>query len=311
MTTKRSRGRFYTRGNPFALIPFRCWAERIALRRQKILEPFAGANHIIRSLHSLNLCSEFVSYDIAPSDRTVRYRDTLTNFPRGYSVCITNPPWLARNSASRRRLPYPKTTYDNLYKHCLDRCLQHCDYVGALIPATFLQSGLFRDRLATYILLHDSSLFNDTENPVCLALFDKHPVDDTAIFYDNELVGQLNHMEAMLPRKSQHRNIKFNDPCGELAFVSFDNTQTPSIRFCDPTEIAGTTVKTSSRFFTRISGDLDSSKHDPANLNAVLGNFREATRDLFLTPFKGLRADGNYRRRMSFALARDFINAVA
>jgi len=44
-------------------------------------------------------------------------------------------------------------------------------------------------------------------------------------------------------------------------------------------------------------------------LNKKISTFRESTNDIFLTPFKGIRKDGRYRRRMDFALARDFINA--
>ncbi|MCL2038821.1 MAG: hypothetical protein FWG85_00145 [Bacteroidetes bacterium] len=46
-------------------------------------------------------------------------------------------------------------------------------------------------------------------------------------------------------------------------------------------------------------------------LNDRLARFREDTNDIFLTPFKGLRKDNKYRRRLDYALARKLISEVA
>jgi len=45
-------------------------------------------------------------------------------------------------------------------------------------------------------------------------------------------------------------------------------------------------------------------------LNENLIKFREETKDIFLTPFKGLRKDKKYRRRLDYALARRLISEV-
>ena len=308
MDSKRSRGEYYTKGNPFTLPPFLDWARDIDLSHQTILEPFAGANHIIKSLQGIELCNDFVSYDIRPNDDQVKRRDTIKRFPRGFEVCITNPPWLARNSATRRGLLYPRTDYDDLYKLCLDLCLQHCPWVAALVPASCLHSNLFRDRLETYILLHDKHLFIDTDNPVCLALFGPRASAKVKVYYDDAYIGELTTLETMIPNSSAHKQVKFNDEDGRLGFVAFDNTIEPSIRFCDAQDIRQYPVKESSRFFSRIS--VAKNDYSIDILNANIKAFREETQDLFLTPFKGIRRDGQYRRRMSFALAKRFINAA-
>jgi len=309
LQTKRSRGQYFTKGNPFELAPFKKWATQIELSRQNILEPFAGANDIITSLQSLNLCREFVSYDISPANKLVKKKDTLKNFPKGYKVCITNPPWLARNSATRRALPYPKTKYDDLYKHGLSLCLENCDYVGAIVPASFLQSGLFRERLNSYTLLH-KNLFTDTETPVCMALFNKTQTQTTNLYNDDEHLGTLSELEKENPVPQSDRRVRFNDPKGNLGFISFDNTEKPTIRFCEIEEIKDYPIKVSSRFITRISGDFDNIPKIISKLNSQIKSFRKNTRDMFLTPFKGIRKDGYYRRRMEFALAKNFINAL-
>lgn len=311
MNTKRANGQFYTLGNPFSLDPFRDWAKKAGLPNRNILEPFAGANYIIKSLQSLSLCDQFTSYDISPADRHVRYRDTIDSFPQGYSVCVTNPPWLAKNSASRRALPYPATIHDDLYKHCLELCLKNCAYVAAIIPASYLKSGLFRERLSSYILLHDEGMFNDTSNPVCLALFEEQETSDVGIYYDNEFIGRLQDLENKIPKPVKCKTVRFNDPSGNLGFISFDNTKEPSIKFCEIDEIKKHPVKVSSRFFSRIriSADSDSIPCLVKLLNKRIDQFRVETKDIFLTPFKGLRKDGYYRRRMDFTLARKFIDA--
>ena len=309
MNAKRARGRFYTAGNPFALAPFRDWAERAGLPSKRVLEPFAGANGLIRMLRELSLCDEATAYDIDPADRGVQHRDTLADFPSGFEVCVTNPPWLARNSATRRDLPYPGGGYGDLYQRCLELCLDRCPHVAALVPASFLQSGLFRERLQCYILLH-RILFDDTENPVCLALFGPEPAAAVRIYHDEEHVGDLHALARRLPAEKHRRNLRFNDPDGPLGFISFDDTRRPSIRFCDADEIKDYSIKTSSRFVTRIGGRGRITPALVSRLNRDIAAFRRDTADVFLTPFKGLRQDGQYRRRMEYALARRFLNAA-
>ena len=309
ISDKRARGRYYTKGNPFDLPPFRRWAVRAGLSDKCALEPFAGANNIIKTLKTSGLCGDFKSYDLEPADGTVKKRDTIASFPQGFDVCVTNPPWFARNSATRRRLPFPDTRHDDLYKHCLELCLQHCEYVAALIPASYLQSRLFRDRLQTYILLHDT-IFNDTKNPVCLSLFGGKPTGRVDIYHDADYIGTLASLGANLPQQKSDRRVKFNDPEGDLGFISFDNTKRPSIHFCAAEEVEDYSIKVSSRFITRIGGDFGSLPELISQLNEQISAFRRETRDVFLTPFKGMREDGVYRRRMDYTLARRFINAA-
>ena len=306
---KRSKGQYFTKGNPFGLKPFQKWLDKTGLSHEVLLEPFAGANDIIKTLRSMGVCNKFSSYDISPADKFVKEQDTIKEFPTGHKVCITNPPWLARNSATRRGLPYPKTTFDDLYKHCLSLCLKHCEYVGALIPASFLQTKLFRERLSKYILLHNN-LFMDTENPTCLALFNEKESKRVDLYYDNTYLGTLNKLQKALPQFRSDKEVRFNDPNGSLGFISFDNTEEPTIRFCEVEEIEHYSIKVSSRFITRINGNFDNISKMIIQLNNQINDFREETQDIFLTPFKGMRKDGNYRRRMEFALARNFINAI-
>ena len=177
--------------------PFKNWARKISLKNLKVLEPFAGKNHIIRMLKEAGFCKSFQSYDISPKDPDVQKKDTLKSFPKNYEVCITNPPWLARYAASRLGLKFPNIQYDNIYKHCLEIALNNCDYVAFIIPGTFLvwtmRTPEFKERLDTLIFIN-SKIFMDTENPVCLALFVKDKVKDTKIFNDKKRLGTLKEL---------------------------------------------------------------------------------------------------------------------
>lgn len=150
-------GRFYTTANPFRHPAFLDWAGAAGLPEARLVEPFAGSNRLVRFLDAMELCRDFRAYDLEPADPRVRRRDTLASFPVGFPVCVTNPPWLARNSATFRGLDFPDCAYPDLYLHCLDRCLRHCRFVAALVPESFLRAGVrfaaFRSRLLGFVSL--------------------------------------------------------------------------------------------------------------------------------------------------------------
>ena len=90
---KRSKGCYYTLGNPFRLEPFGIWAEEAQLSSRSLVEPFAGAAHLLEALEEAGYFSPRVSaYDLYPQHRDVQKRDALLDFPLGYEVCVTNPP---------------------------------------------------------------------------------------------------------------------------------------------------------------------------------------------------------------------------
>ncbi len=323
MDKKRANGRYYTRGNPFQLEPFQRWAEDSNLQQQIVLEPFAGAKDIPQLVNSAHLrCRDWAFYDIEPGAKGIVQRDTLTDFPKGFDVCITNPPWLARNSATRRGLPFPESTnYDDLYKYALDQCLTYCPWVAAIIPEAFIRSGLFLQRLCDFISLvpqaqigtsqdeerksNTSYMFDDTEHPVGLALFASKVTSNVRVWRNNQLLGKLSELQRHLPPYSRNRSIVFNEPNGNLGLIAIDNTVDASIRFCPPAELGEYKVRTHCRSITKIGVPW---RVDMDMLNARLATIREKTHDVFLTAFKGLRRDGHYRRRLDWALARAIVD---
>ncbi|MBF2735769.1 MAG: hypothetical protein ISN26_06840 [Betaproteobacteria bacterium AqS2] len=287
--------------------PFAKWAKAARLPGSEILEPFAGSNSLIKMLAEMGLCRHFKSFDVAPADSAVRRRDTLARFPKGFDVCVTNPPWLAKNSATGRGLPFPACRYDDLYKYALEKCLANCTYVAALVPESFITSGVFLERLDSFVSI-TAEIFGDTRQPVGLALFGPDETDDTEIWSGKKRVGLLSNLQAQRPQPQRGAvSVRFNDPDGNVGLFALDNTIEPSIRFCNVKELADYDIRPSCRSITKIMVD---GKVKIAAWNKLLNEFRQSTHDVLMTSFKGIRKDGKYRRRCDWALARGIIHNV-
>ena len=187
---KKEYGQFYTQYNIFLLYPFLNWFNNIPLdKRNSILEPFAGSNGLLRMLEQSVVVNQYTSYDINPRSNDVKKRDTIKRFPERSSLIVTNPPFLAKNVAVRKGLDYQLSEMDNyndLYLKCLDLCLKNSDYLAIIIPESFIVLPEFKERLHTVISLNIKCLFKETEQPVCLALFNPETQEDYNI-YNNDI----------------------------------------------------------------------------------------------------------------------------
>lgn len=307
---ERKRGRVFTKENPFYYRPFKTWLQQFDYASVVWLEPFAGANNLIKMLISMNICKNFASFDINPKDIEVKRRDTIKKFPQGYSVGVTNPPWLAKNSAKRRGLDIPDLgKYQDLYQLCIEKCLDNLDYLCAIIPESFITSGLFKERLQSVVSINEQ-IFEETESPCCLAVWGKEHTGDFEIWVGEKYVGSYLTLSKYIPSNSFEGKIVFNDPNGVLGLKAVDNTKKASIKFVLGNEIPKSKIKVSSRSLTRISfrghSSIDINKLIK-RCNRILQVYRRKTHDVFLTSFKGLREDGKYRRRLDFNTANIII----
>lgn len=339
---KRSMGAYMTDGDPFR---FRCVEEwvRDAVapdthgRMLEACEPYAGTCAMIRAFddHLAGLFDgiEWSAYDINPPDASdslrqdvmVRHANTLLGMPGTYDLIVTNPPYLARNSARRRGLDFPFDRHGigidkpaDLYQFALDTCLSHAKHVIALIPESFITSRYDKGRLDRTLSL-PGDMFTDTECPVCLAMFSEHGsgADDGYGLYGwdfpgDGLIGTYSDIEGKSGSilaggtPSTIASLRFNDPNGMLGLRGVDSSGTARISFVPGDDIDPSAVKQSSRSITRISSDAISGRDLEAIItqcNGTLAEWRDATDDVFLTAFKGTRGDGRYRRRLSFAIA--------
>ena len=183
MTNKILRGQFFTTSNPFANSKaFDDWFSLLP-EDSEILEPFAGAGNLFDYLPN----SKWAGYDIEPKHPDVIEQDTLKNFPQGYKVCITNPPYLAKTTCTRKNLPV-QPTLEDLYLDCIKLALDNCDYVAAIIPSTFIGTKLFADRLYSWDKI-DYVLFSDTDNPVGVAYFVPNKVDASNYYVNGQEIS--------------------------------------------------------------------------------------------------------------------------
>jgi hypothetical protein len=311
ITEKVRFGRFYTTQNIFSYPQFQGWfPDALKASNNLVLEPFAGSNNLIKMLQAQGYNFEFAAYDINPNSPEVEKKDTIKEFPQGHKLIITNPPYLAKNSACRKKIDFPTTKYDDLYKLCLEIMLKNCDYVGAIIPASFINADLFLDRLHSYTLL-SSQMFIDTENPVCLALFSPQKSNSICLYENDKYVGELCSLkkqveEILTNEHSQPTSIIFNNKQGNIGLRAIDGTRFPTIAFIEASQVPERKIKVSSRHLTRIHVSQEISL---SLLNEKLKELREITNDFLLTPFRGLRKDGKFRRRLDFQLARKIIKS--
>lgn len=326
MNKKITHGQFYTIGNPFIFKPFLTWFKKSYnyINNKTILEPFAGVNNIIKLVEEATQSHhQWSCFDIDPNSNINKVtshittiQDVILDFPKNYELIITNPPYLARNSATRKSIKFDyNTKYDDLYKYCLSIMLNHCDYIAAIIPETFIiQSETeLKERLELVISLK-GKFFNDTDCPVCLALFSKEKTNDFKVFSNNDFIGYYHQLYSdynVEPLKKY--SLKFNDPNGEISLISVDNHIKNTIKFGLGNVISPDRIKISSRAFSRIKLPFDHLTEQEINKlilesNRLLKEYRQNTQDIFLASFKGLRKDHKYRRRLDFKIARNILN---
>ncbi len=305
--TKRENGQYFTKGNCFKLLPFIEWFESIPNHKTiTIIEPFAGNGNIPSLMKEAGYNNIWKLYDIAPQNNNTMYEDSIKHCPQGECI-ITNPPYLAKNSATRRGLKFPKTNYDDLYKLALAKMLDSAPYIATIIPESFITSGLFLNRISRVISLK-LKMFEDTDCPVCLALFS--PDNEFKVYSNNNLIGNMNELKKYLPSPKSSKQWIFNDRKGAIGLIAIDDTKTNAIRFVKGSTIPSVNIKVSSRAITRVQSSANINDLDTfiRIANNILVKFRKDTQDVFLTSFKGIRNDGRYRRRLDFGLAKAILD---
>lgn len=306
---QRLRGQYFTTGNPFAHPAFRAWWNDLQ-PGSPFLEPFAGADNIPALLRAANLNHPFDSFDIEPRAPHVVERDTVADFPIGYDTIVTNPPYLARHAARRQQLQVdhlPWGVYNNLYKVAIHACLDNASHVAAILPDSFVTSGLFRDRLRSVITLN-TPMFADTTTPTCLALWGPEASPDFEVWRGTTLAGTFQHLASFAPTASPNEErLTFNRPDGQIGLRAIDTSVGPTIAFTPAAAIPARNVKSTARLVTRIHID----GLTPADVNRTiitanqnLNLYRNLTADVLMSAFKGLRKDGHVRRRIDYTTAR-------
>lgn len=284
-------GQYYTTSNPFKGNAFDFW-NSLRPKNCQILEPFAGSGNLFDFVDG-----DWQGFDIEPNHEDIIQRDTLKDFPKGFSVCITNPPYLAKNSLSRKLGNKKEDIFfkhEDLYLDCLEKMLDNCDYVAAIIPSTFYGTNLFRERLMCWDKI-DASLFSDTAHPAGIAYFgpDRY---ETKVFVNGK---EIDKTKLSSDSGKEKLSLRFNVEDGNYVLNAIDQTSKETIfveavsdKF-DRKKYLKNTSRNYVLFHSPVELDLE-------KVNNEISRWRKETLDFELTSFKSLRKDGKYRKRMSF-----------
>jgi len=315
---KTSRGRFYTTLNSWLTTPVIAFIQAALAEAPGFLDPFAGAGHLLEA------CAAGFQRPVAGLDLHAApwpTHDSLRDIPGTTAIIVTNPPYLAKHSASRKGVAtevahyYRETGLDDLYQIALRRCLAAARFTVAIIPETFLNTGFDKRSLALVSVLQRNP-FQDTENPVCVACFDTQKRDgaqEARLFVDDHYCGTYGDIFGLRRSVPRDDRITFNDPAGTIALRAVDSTDPAApIAFLAAEHFAyeRASIKVSSRLLTYLRvRDLPENRRlkliELANFR--LAQLRETSHDLVLSPFKGNTKAGKRRRRLDYALARTLL----
>lgn len=332
--SKRESWQFFTITNPFLVSAFYQWFSIIPKESKKILlEPFAWSNNIVSLIEELTLfdaweehtrkCFDIdVSYENKMPEYEIMSRDSIADYPFWYDTVITNPPYLAKNSATRRNLRYNYPEYEDLYQKCLEVMLLHSKFVAAIIPESFITSWLFRNRLFSVVSL-TCKMFDDTDCPVCLAMFVPEEIkklefsirDDFYVYRMDKKLWIFSNIQVQIDELFSNvieNAWIFNHNEWEIWIICIDNAKRATIWFVEWETISEERIKPSSRSLTRVSWlpvwvNLSSFLR---LCNLKLHKYREISNDIGLTSFKWMRDDWFYRRRLDFRTAKLIMNSV-
>lgn len=299
---------------------------------KNVMDPYAGAGDLLFAVNDLPWENVY-GYDIDPALEWP-INDSLEHMPyHEDTIVVTNPPYLAKNSAARNNLESYKyfegdnERYEDLYQIALQKVLVLYKKAVFIIPETYFQTEFFKNHLDSYTIIEENP-FEDTDCPVCVAAFsvtnDFMAIagNNYDIYKNDKFLFNKNTLDDILWNFSfsRHgyyawsvppRDLTFNDPNGNLGLRGIDGVEPlDSIHFTRP-EFLGCSldkIKESSRAITIINVhdyEIDDTFIQVANI--LLTNLRIKTHDVVLSPFKNNSKIGQRRRRLDFKWARKII----
>ncbi len=310
--TKINRGQYNTTKNtwlyPHVLDFINSWN-----KKQIVIDPFAGKGDLLNVCKLLGF-SNAIGLDI---DKRLNnkyasiYNDSLENIPYSNVNIITNPPYLAKNSAKRKDSVsykyFKNNDYSDLYLLGLEKCLNVCDKMIAIVPETYILTKYFSQYCVSISIVEDN-LFVDTDCPVSVVCFDKMKLQNDILIYKNDkFINSYNKLPQLEP--FNNIDIVFNCKNGNIGLRGIDGqSSNDKIKFCLPSELDYDLdkIKVSSRAITVIDVDLKNADINQTinNANTILNNYRKDTGDVLLASFKGNNKANERRRRIDFKTAR-------
>lgn len=313
---KVSLGQFFTKGTE--------WLKPQVLQFIKqsgctiAYDPFAGNGDLLAISHLYGI-DKIKGLDIEPH-LGWEVNDSLLQIPTiKDAIIITNPPYLAKQSATRKKInlsQYFNTTYyDDLYLLALERMIEAQKYIVAIIPESFLNSSFKNKDLLYSITILEENPFTDTEVPVCVVCFDgvSKNYKNIKVYKNGSYENNLENIEKYRLKPTHKVKIIFNDLKGWLGIRAVDSANDKTfIQFGFKKDIHydwENKISFSSRHYTLVQVDVPLEKQGEVitKCNEILKELRIQSSDTILTPFMGNTKKGIRRRRLDFALARAII----
>jgi hypothetical protein len=289
----------------------------LGTKAQVAVDPYAGDGHLLEVAKGLGI-KETKGLDIDPSLKW-EINDGLVDIPAtDNAIIITNPPYLTKYSASRKKMYddveryFSKTKYVDLYQIALEKCLLRYDNVVAIVPETIINSSFPKGRMSQITILEHNP-FDDTDCPVCVICFDKRnkPLSEIKVYKNDDLIGDVGQFHAFRLTADKKLKVVFNSLDGNIALRAVDmQLITKRISFMPAEELKydRASIKVSSRLITLIDIPAVRGKQNVEKLvkksNEILAEYREKTQDTTLSPFKGNDRNGSRRRRLDYRTAR-------
>ncbi len=313
---KLATGRFLTRKDSWLVAPVVEFVGKFSFDR--VFDPFAGAGDMLAAVKKIFPLTTIAGCDLY--DNRWQRNDSLLAIPVPAGKCFvaTNPPYLAKYSASRKGLWSRVERYfrgcrcEDLYQVALLRLAEcGCPFV-AIVPETFLTSGMRIAGLERVVVLLENP-FEDTDVPVCVVCVNPDFRGEAEIFAGARFLGNFEKLLAARISPQRTARIEFNAPDGQIGLRAVDSTDPADrIRFMPVAELAKKygreKIKNSSRLLTYLEVREPLCRGRIEELcrraNSILEEIREASCDIVLSAFKGNTKSGTRRRRLDYALAR-------
>jgi hypothetical protein len=290
------------------------------------IDPFAGQGDLVRAANELGL-KQVMGYDI---DLEINkkygwwWNDSLESIPSAGlgTILITNPPYLAKNSANRNDYDgykyFTGNNYEDLYQLAIEKVIQKYKYSVLIIPETYFQNKIAEEHLVSYTVLEENP-FVDTDCPVCVVCFDVRndfmlmSQNEYKIYKKDEFLFTNFQLEDLLREFIPNKDcdITFNAPEGNLGLRAVDGTDPGDrIRFCRPEDLGYSLddIKESSRAITVLDVPYKIDDKFFQVVNWYLETIRATTHDVIFAPFKNNNKNGERRRRLDYGWARKIIN---
>jgi hypothetical protein len=279
-------------------------------------DPYAGGGDLLKASVDVLGFKETKGLDI---DSTLKWEinDSLVKIPHiDNAIIITNPPYIAKQSASRKKIDLSKyfnsSLYDDVYLIALDKMLEAQKQVVAIIPESFINSSYKQKNKINSITILEENPFEDTENPVCVVCFDSiiKDYEHIKIYKNDEYINNLKEIQDLRLEPNNNIKITFNTLDGWLGLRAIDSTDDKTFINFDFRENFDydwdNNIKVSSRHLSLINIDVNHERRQEFinRCNDIINQIRHDSADILLTPFKGNTKKGMRRRRLDFRLAR-------